>query len=104
MIISDLSYLEEAFANVVGGQGGDTKIDIDVEFDKDIKITEDLNIDKLFKVETYVDGNSAVADATAQAHGEDSLAQTFTVAFATDTYSDAFSQSVAVVGPSCSPC
>jgi hypothetical protein len=98
MIISDLSYLEAAFANVVGAQGGYTDIKIDVDFDKDIEITETLVVDKFFKVETYVDGNSAVADATAQAHGEDSLAQTFTVAFATDCYSDGFSQSVAVVG------
>jgi hypothetical protein len=98
MIISDLSYLEEAFANVVGADGGYTNIDIKVDFDKTIDITETLLIDKTFKVETSIQGNSGVADATAQAYGDNSLAQTFTVAYATDCYSDAFSQSVAVVG------
>jgi hypothetical protein len=97
MIISDLSYLEAASANVVGGDGGATNIEITVDFDKDIKIIENFDVIKRFYVDVYVQGNSAVADATAQAYGDNTLAQTFTSAFATDTYSESYSQSIAVV-------
>jgi hypothetical protein len=98
MIISDLNYLE-----IVGeesrivGSGG-VNFNSVIKKDVDINKKVDFNINKFVRSNADVKGNLATAQATADAFGDDTLAETDTMAQATDKSSEAYSESVAAVG------
>lgn len=77
MIISDLSYMETAEANVEGGYyfGPSSKTFVFA------KIREDLRITKQFYGDTRVKGNFAGAQANADAIGKNTSTQAITETF-----------------------
>ena len=94
MIISDINYLEMADqeTDVVGGDSG---FSFRKKIRTDVKVRLDIKKRVLAKVK--IKGNLADAEAYADAYGDDSLAETLTVAYADDYSSSAYSDSVAAV-------
>ncbi|NET65715.1 MAG: hypothetical protein F6K63_15505 [Moorea sp. SIO1G6] len=96
MNISDLNHLEvvKEETNIIGaGFSGSVYF----RDDKDIDIKKRVNIKERFESIVKVKGNAAVAEATADAKGKDSLAETITDAQANSHGSSAISLSVAFV-------
>ncbi|WP_424095611.1 hypothetical protein [Moorena producens] len=96
MIISDLNHIEvvNEETNIVGA-GFNTSVRFkDRKF---ININKRVNIKERFESIVKVKGNAATAEATADAKGKDSLAETITDAQANSYGSSAISLSVAFV-------
>ena len=95
MIISDLNYMEAVDADVQGASGVNfvTNVKKDVDINKYINV----DIDKYVDSHVKISGNLGAAEASANAYGDNTLAETETFAQATDHSSEAFSDSVAAV-------
>ncbi|MBU7583731.1 MAG: hypothetical protein KAF91_12600 [Nostoc sp. TH1S01] len=91
MIISDLNYLEVATEEVVGG-GFD--FDVSQTVFIDVTVNETVDITKHVDVSVSLDDNLATAEASANAEGRRSLAETFTATYTNSVYSAANSYSV----------
>jgi hypothetical protein len=50
----------------------------DVSFNKYVNVNEEVDVDKSFDIRAYVQGNSAMANATADAIGYNSHSETLT--------------------------
>jgi hypothetical protein len=67
----------------------------DVSFLKYVNVHENVDVDKSFDIRAYVSGNSAMANATADAIGYNSHSETLTKTFAVDNHaSGSVSESV----------
>lgn len=104
MNISDLNHLE-ALSNVkvVGGTyswGGGSGSNIDVEINKNVEIvvTEDVDVHKLFDVDSYVKGVSAFAEAEALAYGPSAHAESLTFTYTKPTFATSSAQSISLTG------
>ncbi|NEO79479.1 hypothetical protein [Moorena sp. SIO4G3] len=95
MIISDLNHIEvvNEETNIVGG----LRRSVYFRDNKKIDIKKRVNIKERFESIVKVRGNAATAEATADAKGKDSLAETITDAQANSHGSSAISLSVAFV-------
>ena len=96
MIISDLNYLESVDEEIFGGGG----VTFNSNVDKNIDLYKEVYLDVYKDVYSYVDvyGNLATSEASADAYGKDTLAETDTFAQAyEDEHSEAYSQSLAAV-------
>ena len=95
MIIAELNHLEPVNEEIVGAGG--PKIYTDIW--KDVHIDVDVNLDIKKNVKAYVNiyGNLATSEASADAYGYNSLAETETFTQATYYSSEAFSQSTSAV-------
>ena len=93
MIISDLNYLESVDDEIFGGGG----VNFDSYVNKDIYLDKSVYLDVYKDVYSYVDvyGNLATSEASADAYGEDTLAETDTFAQSTEYYSEAYSEALA---------
>jgi hypothetical protein len=76
--------------------GGGVDFDSNVDKDVDIDVDVDVDIDKDVTVDIDVTDNSAFAEASADAFGENTLAETEAFAQTTDWSSEAFSSAIAV--------
>jgi len=95
MIISDLNHIEvvNEETNIVGG----FYRRVNFRDYKNININKRVDINERFQSIVKVRGNAATAEATADANGRDSLAETITDAQANSYGSSAISLSVAFV-------
>ena len=93
MIISDLNYLESVEEEIFGGGG--VNFDSFVEKDVDIDVDVDIDIDKDVDTDVVIDDNLATAEATADAFGNNTLAEVETAAQTTAFSSEAFSSAIA---------
>ncbi len=96
MFIADLNYLEAVDANVAGGS---YRPGSNFYFDKKIYIDEYIRKDvyKDVYAKAYVFGNTADAEAVADAYGDNSLSETLTVTKATGYSSNSYSGSLSAV-------
>jgi len=78
--------------SAAGGVNFDSNVDKDVDIDVDVTVDIDKDVD----VDIDVDDNSAFAEASADAFGENTLAETEAFAQTTDWSSEAFSSAIAV--------
>ena len=81
MIINDLSYLEVVEETRV--VGGDFDFDSSLDFSSDIDITKDVCIDVNIYSDANISGNVALAEASANALGENTFTEV-----AVSTYTD----------------
>ncbi|MGB3755480.1 MAG: hypothetical protein WBA07_03800 [Rivularia sp. (in: cyanobacteria)] len=79
MIISDLNYLETTEGNAV--IGGDFDFDISKDIEVNIDIFETVDIDKDVSSVVYVEGNLATAESSANAFGNNTLTETFSLTY-----------------------
>ena len=93
MIISDLNYLETVNEEVYGAGG--VYFDSYVRKNVDIDVDVDVDIDKDVDVWVDIKGHLATAEASADAWGDNTLAETEAFAQTTDKYSEAFSMATA---------
>ncbi len=94
MNISELSYLEVVEETGIAGAGG---VYFDSDVYKNVKIDVDVKVDVKKDVYTDVDldDNLATAEASADAHGPNTLSETEAFAQTTDHYSESFSSALA---------
>lgn len=97
MFITDLNYLEVVDANVAGASGYGHRPTFD--FSKRIDIYERIYKDVYKDVYSvaFVFGNTADAEAVADAYGDNSLSETLTVTKATGYSSNSYSGSLSAV-------
>ena len=93
MIISDLNYLETVSIDVQGAGG--VNFNSYVEKDVDIDVNVDFDIDKDVTVNVDIKGNLATAEASADAFGDNTLAETEAFAQTSYNFSEAFSSATA---------
>ena len=79
MIISDLNYLETTEGNAV--IGGDFDFDISKDIDVYVDIHENLDIKKDVYSNVYLEGNLATAESSANAFGNNTLTETFSLTY-----------------------
>lgn len=91
MIISDLNYLEVATEEVVGGG---FNFDVSKDVDINVDVVETVFIDKLIVSDADIFDNVATAEASANAEGNDTLAEAFSFTYTNSNYSAANAFSV----------
>jgi hypothetical protein len=93
MKIVDLSFLENIEgSNILGSTGVNirTRIDKNVDIKKNVK----LNVDKFVRSIADPKGNLATAEASADAFGKDTLAETDVFTQTTDRSSESFAEAL----------
>ncbi|HBE31169.1 MAG TPA: hypothetical protein DDW76_00695 [Cyanobacteria bacterium UBA11369] len=84
MIINDLSYLEVVEENRV--VGGDFDFYTELDFDSDVEIYKEVRIDVYISSNVNISGNVAIAEASANAIGENTFTEVYV-----STYTDGYS-------------
>jgi hypothetical protein len=87
MIISDLSYLEAVEANNVFG--GDFNYFVNKDVNIDIDVDEFFDIDKFVDVDVDLSDNLATAESSANAFGNNTLAEAFGFTYTSNNESHA---------------
>ncbi|MGF1534998.1 MAG: hypothetical protein ACFB4J_00750 [Elainellaceae cyanobacterium] len=103
MIISDLSYLEVANEEILGGRGrrgrGGYDVDGRIRIKKEVDIY--VNVYETYDKAVYgfadIYGNLATAESAADAFGYNTLTETITFTDATDYSSESYSGAVSAV-------
>jgi hypothetical protein len=105
MNISDLNYLESVEVNVVGGYARRTEVKKDIDLDVDFDLNIDTNIDfyKDFEANIYissdvnVQGNSSSITFDVEAIGDNSVVEVDLVVLTTDRLSSVSGSIIAAV-------
>lgn len=97
MIISDLNYLESADSSAIVGSGG-TNFNTNIKKNVDIKENIQIWINKDVNSYVNIKGNLATGQASADAFGENTLAETNVFVQSTDYSSESYSSGVAGTG------
>jgi hypothetical protein len=84
MIINDLSYLEVIEKDLV--VGGDFDFDSSLNFSSDVEIHKNVEINVYINSDVNISGHVALAEATANAIGENTFTQVLV-----STYTDGYS-------------
>ena len=92
MIISDLNYLEAV--DGTGVVGGDFDFDISKDIEVNVDIFENVAIDKDVNSVVYVKGNLATAESSANAFGNNTLTETFSLTYT--SWNESHSNSLAI--------
>jgi hypothetical protein len=87
MIINDLSYLEVVQENRV--VGGDFNFYTDLDFSSDVEINKDVDINVHISSHVDIRGNVALAEASANAFGDNTFTEAIVSTYTTDYSSHA---------------